>query len=173
VTLQFNLCYVHLVREWWILSTIIRHRKKGVQESMLSICCIKDGRTGSFLYFSCILSWIGDEFQALKYFEQLFEDLDQICSLPLSLGLEELLQFLVDFQQSQPDLFARAQLQVRIIIWFYTKRLVGSKEPPFVEVSVPHTQDILHGFFWGQTTLTWVALSRLLLMVMVKGGPVL
>jgi hypothetical protein len=80
---------------------------------------------------------------------------------------------LVDFQQSQPDLFARAQLQVSIIIWFHTKRLVGSKEPPFVEVSVPHTQDIFHGFFWGQTTLTWVALSRLLQMVMVKGGPVL
>ncbi|KAH8968898.1 hypothetical protein BDL97_02G006600 [Sphagnum fallax] len=52
---------------------------------------------------------------ALKYFEQLFEDLDQICSLPLSLGLEELLQFLVDFQQSQPDLFARAQLQLLIL----------------------------------------------------------
>lgn len=46
------------------------------------------------------------------YFQQLLEDLDRICSLPLTLGLEDLLQFVVDFQKSQPDLFARARLQV-------------------------------------------------------------
>jgi hypothetical protein len=52
--------------------------------------------------------------QTLLYFEKLLQDLDHICSLPAILGLEELLQFVIDFQKSQPDLFARARLQVHI-----------------------------------------------------------
>lgn len=51
-------------------------------------------------------------FQTLAYFEKLLQDLDRICCLPMTLGLEEIMQFVVDYQKLKPDLFARARLQV-------------------------------------------------------------
>lgn len=60
--------------------------------------------------FTLIL--LRDLFQTLAYFEKLLEDLDRICCLPMTLGLEEIMQFVVDYQKLKPDLFARARLQV-------------------------------------------------------------
>ncbi|KAL2649468.1 hypothetical protein R1flu_017596 [Riccia fluitans] len=58
-----------------------------------------------------ILSWN----ETLNYFEQLLNDLNRICSLSSELDLEDLLQYIVDFQKSQPDLVARARLQLRLL----------------------------------------------------------
>ncbi|XP_057868332.2 uncharacterized protein LOC131075505 isoform X2 [Cryptomeria japonica] len=58
-----------------------------------------------------ILNWK----MALDYFEKLLEDLDQICLMPLNLSMEEILQFTVDFQKSQPDLVARSRLQLLLV----------------------------------------------------------
>lgn len=54
----------------------------------------------------------------LAYFEKLLQDLDRICSLPMTVGLEELLQFVADFHKSQPNLLARALLQVKVNFCF-------------------------------------------------------
>jgi len=53
-------------------------------------------------------------FQALEYFMKLLQDLDVICSYTLAPSLEAALLFVVKFQKSQPDLVARAHLQVDI-----------------------------------------------------------
>ncbi|XP_020673871.1 N-alpha-acetyltransferase 35, NatC auxiliary subunit isoform X1 [Dendrobium catenatum] len=58
-----------------------------------------------------LLSWK----QAIEFFEKLLNDLDAIFSLPLDLSLENILQFLVQFQKSQPDLVARAHLQLLLV----------------------------------------------------------
>ncbi|KAL0922272.1 hypothetical protein M5K25_006245 [Dendrobium thyrsiflorum] len=58
-----------------------------------------------------ILSWK----QAIEFFEKLLNDLDAIFSLPLDLSLEDILQSLVQFQKSQPDLVARAHLQLLLV----------------------------------------------------------
>ncbi|KAL3701462.1 hypothetical protein R1sor_019484 [Riccia sorocarpa] len=58
-----------------------------------------------------ILSWN----ETLKYFEQLLNDLNRICSLSSNPELEDLLQYIVDVQKSQPDLVARARLQLRLL----------------------------------------------------------
>eukprot|EP00250_Pteridium_aquilinum_P007829 c17472_g1_i1 orf=715-2403(-) len=58
-----------------------------------------------------ILSWE----EAIKYFIKLLEDLDIICSFSTKLSLEELLQVLVDFQKREPDLVARAFLQILLV----------------------------------------------------------
>ncbi|KAG6549103.1 hypothetical protein Mapa_009329 [Marchantia paleacea] len=58
-----------------------------------------------------ILSWN----ETLNYFEQLLNDLNRICSLSSDLELEDLLQYIVDFQKSQPDLVARARLQLLLL----------------------------------------------------------
>ena len=50
--------------------------------------------------------------QAINYFRKLLHDLDTICSSPLDPSLEGILHFVVEFQKSQPDLVARAHLQV-------------------------------------------------------------
>jgi hypothetical protein len=50
--------------------------------------------------------------QAIEYFEKLLHDLDIICSYPLDPSLEVLLRFVAQFQKAQPDLVARAHLQV-------------------------------------------------------------
>ena len=54
-------------------------------------------------------------FQAIEYFEKLLHDLDIICSFSLEPMLEDVLHFVVQFQESQPDLVARAHLQVCLI----------------------------------------------------------
>ncbi|OAY47022.1 N-alpha-acetyltransferase 35, NatC auxiliary subunit isoform X2 [Manihot esculenta] len=58
-----------------------------------------------------LLSWI----KAIEYFEKLLQDLDLICSFMLDPSLEVLLHFLVQFQKSQPDLVARAHLQLLLV----------------------------------------------------------
>lgn len=60
---------------------------------------------------SSILSWE----ETTKYFMKLLEDLDILCSLSTNLSLEELLQVLVDFQKREPDLVARAFLQILLV----------------------------------------------------------
>uniref|UniRef100_A0A2P2LNG2 N-alpha-acetyltransferase 35 NatC auxiliary subunit n=1 Tax=Rhizophora mucronata TaxID=61149 RepID=A0A2P2LNG2_RHIMU len=50
--------------------------------------------------------------EAIEYFEKLLHDLDAVCSYSLDPSLEVLLRFVVQFQQSKPDLVARAHLQV-------------------------------------------------------------
>ncbi|KNA16746.1 hypothetical protein SOVF_086350 isoform B [Spinacia oleracea] len=57
------------------------------------------------------LSWD----MALEYFKKLLHDLDVICSFSLDPLLENVLQFIVEFQKLQPDLVARAHLQVLLI----------------------------------------------------------
>ncbi|XP_031483391.1 uncharacterized protein LOC116252912 isoform X2 [Nymphaea colorata] len=81
-----------------------------------------------------ILSWT----KTLEYFEKLLQDLDVICALSLDLHVEELLEFIVKFQKSQPDLVARAHLQVLLI---HDGKLYG--RDPFHEVisqatALPH-----------------------------------
>eukprot|EP00249_Psilotum_nudum_P007405 c20534_g1_i1 orf=134-1501(+) len=53
--------------------------------------------------------------ETLDYFEKLLQDLDHICSLPLNLSLEELLQVIVDFQKCHPDLVVRSFLQMLLV----------------------------------------------------------
>lgn len=53
--------------------------------------------------------------KAVEYFVKLFHDLDVICSYSLDPNLDGLLQFVVEFQKSQPDLVARAHLQLLLV----------------------------------------------------------
>ncbi|CAJ1944642.1 unnamed protein product [Sphenostylis stenocarpa] len=53
--------------------------------------------------------------KALEYFMKLLQDLDVICSYTLAPSLESALLFVVKFQKSQPDLVARAHLQLLMI----------------------------------------------------------
>ncbi|KAG0578924.1 hypothetical protein M758_4G058200 [Ceratodon purpureus] len=61
----------------------------------------------------------------LAYFEKLLQDLDRICCLPMTLGLEEIMLFVVDYQKLKPDLFARARLQLLLL---HDGKLLG-REP--------------------------------------------
>ncbi|XP_044472153.1 N-alpha-acetyltransferase 35, NatC auxiliary subunit isoform X2 [Mangifera indica] len=58
-----------------------------------------------------ILSWK----RAVEYFVKLLHDLDAICSYSLDPLLESVLRFVVQFQKSQPDLVARAHLQLLLV----------------------------------------------------------
>ncbi|KAL9255140.1 N-alpha-acetyltransferase 35, NatC auxiliary subunit-like protein [Drosera capensis] len=58
------------------------------------------------------LSWE----EALEYFVKLLYDLDTVCSFPLDLSLENILCLIVQFQKSQPDLVARAHLQLLLVL---------------------------------------------------------
>ncbi|KAF5742014.1 Acetyltransferase putative isoform 1 [Tripterygium wilfordii] len=58
-----------------------------------------------------ILTWK----KATEYFEKLLHDLNVICSYALDPVLEDVLRFVVQFQKSQPDLVARAHLQVLLV----------------------------------------------------------
>ncbi|KAI4338171.1 hypothetical protein L6164_016515 [Bauhinia variegata] len=58
-----------------------------------------------------ILSWE----KAIEYFVKLVQDLDVICSYSLDPSLEAALQFVVKFQKLQPDLVARAHLQILLV----------------------------------------------------------
>ena len=58
--------------------------------------------------------------QAIEYFMKLLHDLHIICSYSLELSLENALHFVVKFQKSQPDLVARAHLQVDVLSWALT-----------------------------------------------------
>lgn len=58
-----------------------------------------------------LLSWK----KVIEYFEKLLHDLDGICSFSLDPLLEGVLHFVVQFQKSQPDLVARAHLQLLLV----------------------------------------------------------
>ncbi|KAI3982102.1 hypothetical protein MKX01_019008 [Papaver californicum] len=53
--------------------------------------------------------------KAIEYFEKLLHDLDVICSFSLNPLFEDILRFVVRFQKLQPDLVARAHLQVLLV----------------------------------------------------------
>ncbi|GAB2300291.1 hypothetical protein Dimus_034327 [Dionaea muscipula] len=57
------------------------------------------------------LSWK----KALEYFDKLLHDLETICSFSLDPLLENVLHFIVQFQKLQPDLVARAHLQLLLV----------------------------------------------------------
>lgn len=61
------------------------------------------------LKIKCILGFLC---QAVEYFQKLLHDLDILCSYSLDPLLEGVLRFVVEFQKFQPDLVARAHLQV-------------------------------------------------------------
>ncbi|KAG6523812.1 hypothetical protein ZIOFF_013699 [Zingiber officinale] len=58
-----------------------------------------------------ILSWK----EAVSYFQKLLSDLDFVCSLNTDLVLDDVFCFIVQFQKPQPDLVARAHLQILLI----------------------------------------------------------
>lgn len=58
-----------------------------------------------------ILSWK----EAVEYFLKLLHDLDILCLYSLEPSLESILNFVVQFQKSQPDLVARAHLQLLLV----------------------------------------------------------
>ncbi|XP_057968901.1 uncharacterized protein LOC131158213 isoform X2 [Malania oleifera] len=58
-----------------------------------------------------ILSWK----RAVEYFKKLLHDLDIVCSHSMDTLLEGVLGFVVQFQKSQPDLVARAHLQLLLV----------------------------------------------------------
>lgn len=58
-----------------------------------------------------ILSWK----EAVEYFLKLLHDLDILCLYSFDPSLESILNFVVQFQKSQPDLVARAHLQLLLV----------------------------------------------------------
>ncbi|XP_058115623.1 uncharacterized protein LOC131258366 isoform X2 [Magnolia sinica] len=58
-----------------------------------------------------LLSWK----EAIEYFEKLLHDFDIICSFSMDSSLEGVLRFVVQFQKTQPDLVARAHLQLLLV----------------------------------------------------------
>ncbi|KAJ8753173.1 hypothetical protein K2173_017751 [Erythroxylum novogranatense] len=58
-----------------------------------------------------LLSWKN----AIQYFEKLLCDLDSVCSYSLNPSLDVLLRFVVQFQKAEPDLVARAHLQLLLV----------------------------------------------------------
>jgi hypothetical protein len=64
------------------------------------------------LLLNFIIILVTTLWQAIRYFEKLLHDLDIICALSLDPVLENVLQFIAQFQKSVPDLVPRAFLQV-------------------------------------------------------------
>lgn len=58
-----------------------------------------------------IISWT----KAVEYFQKLLLDLDKICSFSLDPVLENVIRFVAQFQKLQPDLVARAHLQLLLV----------------------------------------------------------
>ncbi|CAL9132181.1 unnamed protein product [Musa textilis] len=58
-----------------------------------------------------ILSWK----KAVGYFQKLLHDLDFVCSFNMEPVLEDVLHYVVQFQKLQPDLVARAYLQILLV----------------------------------------------------------
>lgn len=77
------------------------------------------------MVYCCFLS------QAIEYFKKLLHDLDIICSYSLDPLLECVLRFVVEFQKSQPDLVARAHLQLLLV---QDNKLYG-RDPLFSVIS--------------------------------------
>ncbi|KAA8522977.1 hypothetical protein F0562_009400 [Nyssa sinensis] len=74
-----------------------------------------------------ILGWK----KAIEYFQKLLHDLDIICSYSLDPSLEGVLHFVVEFQKFQPDLVARAHLQLLLV---QDGKLYG-RDPVFAVIS--------------------------------------
>ncbi|KAH7853902.1 hypothetical protein Vadar_007875 [Vaccinium darrowii] len=74
-----------------------------------------------------ILSWI----KGVEYFQKLLHDLDILCSYSLDPLLEGVLHFVIEFHKFQPDLVARAHLQVLLI---HDGKLYG-RDPVFTVIS--------------------------------------
>ncbi|CAH2052191.1 unnamed protein product [Thlaspi arvense] len=53
--------------------------------------------------------------KALDYFVKLLHNLDQICAFSLEPDLDSVLQFVIQFQKSRPDLVSRAHLQLLLV----------------------------------------------------------
>ncbi|XP_011078412.1 N-alpha-acetyltransferase 35, NatC auxiliary subunit isoform X2 [Sesamum indicum] len=73
-----------------------------------------------------LLSWT----KAVNYFQKLLHDLDIICSYSLDPVFEGALRFVVDFQKLQPDLVARAYIQLLLV---QEGKLYG-REPMFAVI---------------------------------------
>ncbi|KAK4431770.1 N-alpha-acetyltransferase 35, NatC auxiliary subunit [Sesamum alatum] len=73
-----------------------------------------------------LLSWT----KAVHYFQKLLHDLDTICSYSLDPVFEGALRFVVDFQKFQPDLVARAYIQLLLV---QEGKLYG-REPMFAVI---------------------------------------
>ncbi|XP_010488830.1 PREDICTED: N-alpha-acetyltransferase 35, NatC auxiliary subunit isoform X4 [Camelina sativa] len=58
-----------------------------------------------------LLSWK----KAIDYYVKLLHNLDQICVFSLEPDLDVVLQFVIQFQKSRPDLVARAHLQLLLV----------------------------------------------------------
>lgn len=58
-----------------------------------------------------LLSWK----KAIDYYVKLLHNLDQICAFKLEPDLDAVLQFVVQFQKTRPDLVARAHLQLLLV----------------------------------------------------------
>ncbi|XP_010495945.1 PREDICTED: N-alpha-acetyltransferase 35, NatC auxiliary subunit-like [Camelina sativa] len=58
-----------------------------------------------------LLSWK----KAIDYYVKLLHNLDQICAFSLEPDLDVVLQFVIQFQKSRPDLVARAHLQLLLV----------------------------------------------------------
>ncbi|EOA29969.1 hypothetical protein CARUB_v10013072mg [Capsella rubella] len=58
-----------------------------------------------------LLSWK----KAIDYYVKLLHNLDQICVFSLEPDLDHVLQFVIQFQNSRPDLVARAHLQLLLV----------------------------------------------------------
>ncbi|KAG6413788.1 hypothetical protein SASPL_126503 [Salvia splendens] len=58
-----------------------------------------------------LLSWK----KAVNYFQKLLHDLDVVCSYPLDPVFEGAMRFAVDVQKFQPDLVARAHIQLLLV----------------------------------------------------------
>ncbi|AEC06164.1 MAK10 homologue [Arabidopsis thaliana] len=58
-----------------------------------------------------LLSWK----KAIDYYVKLLHNLDKICAFSLEPDLEAVLEFVIQFQKSRPDLVARAHLQLLLV----------------------------------------------------------
>ncbi|KAI4335670.1 hypothetical protein L6164_014298 [Bauhinia variegata] len=108
-----------------------------------------------------ILSWE----KAIEYFVKLVQDLDVICSYSLDPSLEAALQFVVKFQKLQPDLVARAHLQILLV---QDGKLFG-RDPIFAVITkaaglpeVTKNHDIQKNEFMAQLGQLVIHLLRIL-----------
>ncbi|PSS20944.1 N-alpha-acetyltransferase 35, NatC auxiliary subunit like [Actinidia chinensis var. chinensis] len=144
--------------------------KDGVEHSTTATGCLPIGFDASL---NCrlsaptpprsikILSWR----KAIEYFQKLLHDLDIICSYSLDPLLEGVLRFVVEFQKFQPDLVARAHLQLLLV---QDGKLYG-RDPIFVVISkaaalpeVPRNHDIQKNEILVQLVQLVISLLKIL-----------
>ncbi|XP_073150287.1 uncharacterized protein [Henckelia pumila] len=101
-----------------------------------------------------LLSWK----EAVNYFQKLLHDLDILCSYTLDPVFEGALRFVVDFQKFQPDLVARAHIQLELAF--------REKFGDIASTSID--QDVClkickHILIWVEEQTYWIALRFLML----------